>query len=308
MKRAAFSLLLAFGFVVAGSADLSASGRGNPPQGRGNPPQGHGGNHGGNRPQPPAIKPVVTPPAIKPVVTPPAIKPVVTPPVIKPVVTPPVIQPVIKPVVQPVIKPVVQPVIPVPVVPLPKVPVHNPNPGPITKHPTNPVVVLPPAAPVSVKPHPVKMVPDLTPRGHNLHRAPVVQPNYRAPINEVYRGRYVPPHRNYFYNRGYWYGGTCYNANPFFTHNTWCPTPWIYYGNSCWFRPGFGYYYSPPAGCIETITVVVEETYTEWQYDVYGQLVPVTQTVVWYYNAFYYAASSCHGYIDCHGQFHWVRW
>ncbi|MBY0552027.1 MAG: hypothetical protein K2W95_32385, partial [Candidatus Obscuribacterales bacterium] len=188
------------------------------------------------------------------------------------------------------------------------VPVHNPRPG-HANHPHNPVTVQPPRVPNGVKPHNVHCVPGTAPHNHHLMRPPVHQQNFCAPVNDVYRGRYVAPMRNCNYNRGYWYGGTCYNSNPFWTAANWCPTAYIYYGNNCWFRPGYGYYYSPPVAYVDTITVVVEETYTEWERNpITGQLELVPRTVTWYYNAYYYANTGFHGYTDCHGKFHWVRW
>jgi hypothetical protein len=83
----------------------------------------------------------------------------------------------------------------------------------------------------------------------------------------------------------------------------------MYYGNNCWFRPGAGYYYSPPVGYNDTITVVVDETYTEMEFDPFlGIEVPVTKTVTWYYNAYYDNATGWYGYTDCNGQFHWLQW
>lgn len=132
--------------------------------------------------------------------------------------------------------------------------------------------------------------------------------NYCSPVGGRYNGRYNPPFRNYGYNSGYWFGGTCYSVNPFFTYNHWCPTTWFYYGNSCWFRPGYGYYYSPPA-YNQPITVVVEETYTELEWDPFlNANVPVSKTVTWYYNAYWYPAQGAYGYTDCNGQFHWMSW
>ena len=137
----------------------------------------------------------------------------------------------------------------------------------------------------------------------------MVQNNFCAPIYGRYTGRYNPPLRNSLFNTGFWFGGTCYSAAPFFSYGNYCPTSWFYFGNDCWFRPGSGYYYSPPVGFNDTITVVVEETYTEMEVDQFlGIEVPVTKTVTWYYNAYYDADTGCYGYTDCNGLFHRLQW
>lgn len=157
-------------------------------------------------------------------------------------------------------------------------------------------------------PYPVRCVPGNAPNYRNQWRPPVVQNNYCAPVYGRYNGRYNSP-RNSFFNVGFWFGGTNYAVNPFFSQNNYCPTRWMYYGNDCWFQPGQGYYYSPPVGFNDTITVVVEEPYTEMELDPFlGVEVPVAKSVTWYYNAYYDATTGWYGYTDCHGTFQWLQW
>lgn len=188
-------------------------------------------------------------------------------------------------------------------------PVHNPRPGNPGGGYTPVPVGRPAQHPRNVTPYPVRCVPGNAPNYHNQWRPPVIQNNFCSPVYGRYTGRYNSPLRNSFFNVGFWFGGTCYSANPYFSYNNYCPTRWMYYGNNCWFQPGQGYYYSPPVGYNDTITVVVEETYTEMEFDPFlGAEVPVAKSVTWYYNAYYDAATGWYGYTDCHGAFHWLQW